>query len=67
MNQPAFKIPVSTYQRFIRESNRRLGQSFYDFIKAEKMTTDKEWLNKLYNTTDSIAGVMIASVIDYTQ
>lgn len=64
----SFTIPKSTVDEFYRnrvEDGRRLGQQFYDYIEANKMTQDEHWLARLYCADGAHARNLIRQVTDF--
>lgn len=45
-------------------NGRRFGQAFHDFLELEKVTSNKEWNDRLYSADDDTAKVMVKSVLD---
>ena len=68
----SFTIPVTQYDAFVNEvwptlqhTSLRFGQAFHQYMKLEKITTEKEWCDRLYNTDKETATKMIESKLDY--
>lgn len=68
--EPKFTIPKSRFDEFGRTKAKNLnglrwGQAFHQFMDLEKMTSQKEWCDKLYNAPVLKAKAMVLEVLDY--
>lgn len=45
--------------------HQRLGQAFYTFMELHKVTSEKEWCDRLFNASSEDSSKMINSRMDH--
>ncbi len=64
-------FPATRIERFQKEywplvkGSMRYGQAFHTYLGLEKLSTDKEWLDRLYQSDGETARKMIEERTDF--